>query len=73
MPTDNATEESFNGWLRQECMNEYWFLLLADARSKIEAWRAFYYGERLHRELAWNAPAGSAREHGTQANFQSPE
>lgn len=29
--------ESFNGRLRQECLNEHWFLSLADARSKIEA------------------------------------
>lgn len=36
-PTDNAMVESFSGRLRQECLNEHWFLLLADARSKIEA------------------------------------
>ncbi|MFX5656596.1 integrase core domain-containing protein, partial [Acinetobacter baumannii] len=38
-PTDNATVESFNGRLRQECLNEHWFLSLDDARAKIEAWR----------------------------------
>ncbi len=41
-PTDNALVESFNGRLRQECLNEHWFLSLADARSKIEQWRRFY-------------------------------
>jgi hypothetical protein len=25
-PTDNALVESFNGRLRQECLNEHWFL-----------------------------------------------
>jgi putative transposase len=38
-PTDNAYEESFNGSLRDECVNVNWFLSLEDARSKIEAWR----------------------------------
>ncbi len=37
-PTDNALVESFNGRLRQECLNEHWFLSLADARRKIDAW-----------------------------------
>lgn len=36
-PTDNATVESFNGRLRQECLNENWFMSLEDARCKIEA------------------------------------
>jgi len=45
-PTDNALVESFNGRLRQECLNEHWFLSLRDARSKIEAWRRFYNEER---------------------------
>jgi putative transposase len=41
-PTDNAMVESFNGRLRQECLNEHWFISLADAQTKIEAWRRFY-------------------------------
>ncbi|MDC9642655.1 IS3 family transposase, partial [Xanthomonas euvesicatoria] len=52
-PTDNAMVESFNGRLRQECLNAHWFLSLADARSKIEAWRRFYNEERPHSALAW--------------------
>ena len=38
-PTDNAMVESFNGRLRQECLNEHWFMSLEDAQHKIEAWR----------------------------------
>ncbi|TXK26299.1 transposase [Ottowia sp. GY511] len=30
-PTDNAAVESFNGRLRQECLNAHWLLSLADA------------------------------------------
>ncbi|WP_407368264.1 integrase core domain-containing protein [Xanthomonas campestris] len=40
--------ESFNGHLRQECLNTRWFLSLADAQSKIEQWRRFYNQERSH-------------------------
>jgi len=40
--TDNATVESFNGRLRQECLNENWFMSMEDARCKIEAWRIHY-------------------------------
>jgi transposase InsO family protein len=38
--------ESFNGRLRQECLNAHWFLLLEDARTKIEAWRKDYNENR---------------------------
>ena len=41
-PTDNAYVESFNGSLRDECLNVNWFLSLEDARGKIEAWRRHY-------------------------------
>lgn len=34
--------ERFNGRLRQECLNEHWFMSLADAQDKIKAWRRFY-------------------------------
>jgi transposase InsO family protein len=43
--------ESFNGRLRQECLNEHWFMSLQDARNKIEAWRGFYNEERPHSAL----------------------
>jgi len=41
-PTDNGIIEAFNGRLRQECLNESWFLSLDDARQKVEAWRQEY-------------------------------
>jgi len=72
-PTDNAMVESFNGRLRQECLNEHWFLSLVDARGKIQAWRRFYNEERPHSALAWKTPAEFAREHGSQANFLAPK
>ena len=56
-PTDNAFVESFNGRLRDECLNTQWFLSLADARAKIEAWRRHYNESRPHTSLGWMTPA----------------
>jgi len=36
-PTENAMVESFNGRLRQECLNEHWLMSLQDTWNKIEA------------------------------------
>ena len=55
-PTDNAFVESFNGRLRDECLNAHWFLSLADAKSKIEAWRRQYNESRPHTALGWLTP-----------------
>ena len=41
-PTDNAHIEAFNSRLRAECLNASWFLSLADARERLEAWRRVY-------------------------------
>ena len=55
-PTQNAFIESFNGRLRDECLNANWFLSLADARGKIEAWRRQYNESRPHTALGWRTP-----------------
>lgn len=55
-PTDNAFVESFNGRLRDECLNAHWFLSLSDARAKIDAWRSFYNESRPHTSLGWLTP-----------------
>ena len=56
-PTDNAYVESFNGRLRQECLNVNWFLSLEDAQAKIEAWRREYNESRPHTALGHVPPA----------------
>ena len=56
-PTDNAFGEAFNSRVRQECLNAFWFLSLADARCKIEAWRVDYNTVRLHSALGHRPPA----------------
>ena len=55
-PTDNAFIEAFNGRFRQECLNENWFLSLADAEEKVESWRKHYNGERPHSALGNLSP-----------------
>ena len=50
-PTDNPFIESFNGKFRAECLNENWFLSLAEAHDKIEQWRDDYNRHRPHSSL----------------------
>jgi putative transposase len=50
-PVQNAYIESFNGRLRDECLNEHWFLSLAHARQTIEEWRTDYNQRRPHSAL----------------------
>ena len=60
-PVENAFIESFNGRLRQECLEQHWFLDLADARRTIEAWRISYNTNRPHSGLGGQTPAEFAR------------
>ena len=50
-PTDNAFIESFNGTLRDECLNVHWFDDLTDAEIKLQAWQREYNESRPHRSL----------------------
>jgi putative transposase len=59
-PVDNAYIESFNGSLRDECLNTNWFLSIEDAREKLEAWRRDYNEFRPHSSLGNMTPAGFA-------------
>ena len=55
-PTDNAFIESFNGKLRAECLNAHWFMCLADASEKCEAWRRDYNEVRPHSAIGNKPP-----------------
>ena len=50
-PTQNAFIESFNGKLRDECLNETLFSSLADAKETLEAWQEDYNRHRPHSAL----------------------
>ena len=60
-PTDNAFIESFNGRLRAECLDQHWFMSLADAKDKLEAWRIDYNESRPHSSLGNLAPGEFVR------------
>jgi putative transposase len=49
--------ESFNGWLRDECLNTELFFFLADVREKLEKWRWDYNQKRPHSALGGLPPA----------------
>jgi len=56
-PTDNAFIESFNGSLRDECLNVHGFLSLEDTQEKIEHWRHEYNHFRPRSSLNNLTPA----------------
>lgn len=61
-PNQNAYVESFNGRLRDECLNEHWFTSLAHARAVIEGWRREYNEERPKKSLGGLTPAAYAKQ-----------
>jgi putative transposase len=61
-PTQNGGMESFNGKLRDECLNTSWFWNLFDARKKISAWRTEYNSRRPHSSLGYLTPDVFARQ-----------
>ena len=61
-PNQNAYVESFNGRLRDECLNEHWFTSLDHAKRVIETWRREYNEERPKRSLGGLTPAQYAKQ-----------
>ena len=55
-PSQNGFVESFNGRLRDECLDRTWFTGLADARATVEAWRLDDNGHRPHSALGYRTP-----------------
>ena len=60
-PVENCFIESFNGKLRDECLNQQHFATLAEARTRLEEWRQDYNTGRPHRGLAHRTPAEFAQ------------
>jgi len=60
-PMENGHIESFNGRLRDECLNIMQFMSLEDARAKIEAWRVDYNQRRPHSSLGHLTPSEFVR------------
>ncbi len=80
-PQQNCYVESFNGKLRDECLNEHWFESLDHAFGILSSWREDYNEVRPHQslgnltpnryaaELAAGPHGGHAMERIDQANY----
>lgn len=60
-PTDNAIIESFNGRLREECLDQHWFLSIGEAVQIVNAWRHDYNHVRPHSALGDESPINFLR------------
>jgi putative transposase len=67
-PWQNGTDESFNGRLRDECLNQEWFRSRHEARVLIENWRRHYNEVRPHSSLQYMTPVEFHQQHATSTN-----
>lgn len=72
-PNQNAYVESFNGRLRDECLNEHWFVSLAHAQAVINAWVREYNEERPKKALGGLTPASYAKQLAAKAITLTPD
>lgn len=56
-PGDNASIESFNARVRQECLSQHYFMSLEEARQVLTTWREDYNNYRPHSALRGRTPA----------------
>jgi putative transposase len=71
-PNQNAYVESFNGRLRDECLNEHWFTSLLHAKAVIAIWMREYNEERPKPGLGGMTPAAYAKQLAAKAATLSP-
>jgi putative transposase len=65
-PIENCFVESFNGKMRDECLNAHWFTTVRDARRTVERWRQDYNHVRPHSSLGEMTPVAFAAQLATQ-------
>jgi putative transposase len=70
-PTDNAVIESFDGRLRDECLNQHWCVSLDEAQAVTQAWREDYKRVRPHGALGNQTPSEFARPVAGHAHLRS--
>lgn len=71
-PVQNAFIESFNGTLRDDCLNLHWFVSLKDAQETIEDWRRDYNEVRPHSSLGGLTPAEYEGDQSTDEEQLAP-
>lgn len=67
----NGFTESFNGKLRDECLNREWFTDILEARLIIERWRCFYNDQRPHSAIGYRPPSRARIQWQSQATLQA--
>ena len=70
-PTDNCFIETFNGSMRDECLNVNWFETIDEAKVKIESWRVDYNESRPHQGLNEMTPVEYATKMASEVINQS--
>jgi putative transposase len=70
--TDNGLCESFNGRLRDECLNVHEFESIKRAREKLDAWRIDYNESRPHGALG-NLTPGEYAQSGLKRDPEAPD
>ena len=68
-PMQNGFVESFNGRLRDECLNEHLFSNLSQARRLIAAWRDDYNHHRPHSSLEGLSPRENLKRSSEDKNL----
>ena len=71
-PWENGYCESFNGKLRDECLNGEIFYSLKEAQIVIEKWRIEYNTKRPHSALGYRPPAPAACSPVVPKQFSQP-
>lgn len=71
-PVQNAFAESFNGRVRDECLNETWFVTLEEARVVLQSWRREYNQGRPHGKLKGLTPTEFATNWSTSTEVGQP-
>jgi len=69
-PTQNAHIESFNGKLRDECLNQEWLTSLFHARCILAAWKEDYNTVRPHSALNYQTPTEWAKSQAKLSTFE---
>jgi putative transposase len=69
-PTQNGKIESFNGKLRDECLNQEWFDSLCHARCVLAAWKNDYNTVRPHSALNYQTPVQWAQAQASNSTFE---
>ena len=72
-PVENAYIESFNGRMRDECLNDNVFISLTEAQSIIEGWRHDYNNDRPHGSLGSLTPFEFAQQQNEKLQQQNHE